>query len=159
MCCLSENFLTGNTKVCQGNPLRSRLPRTWWQMNIAELLPSEDKKYCLLMVCMVSAQPEVFPLAKADAQTVIKASLNYIIPIFLWFSSQLSLISRSLSSEQLCISETVNRSPWVEVMGLQFLQSKSELTFLCKFISFRYVLLLSSMSYTMNYINLFGKLK
>lgn len=53
-----------------------------WGAN--EYSPSEDKKFCLVVVCMVSRRPEVLPLAKVDAQMM--SSLTELYHPNLWNS-------------------------------------------------------------------------
>lgn len=84
-CAIRQNIsLQGTAKLHQGSPLGPTLPRTWGRMNIVELLPSEGKKFCLVIVCMVSRWPEVLPLAKIDAQ--VMSSLTELYHPNLWNS-------------------------------------------------------------------------
>lgn len=45
-------------------------------------MPVKGKRFCLVMVCMMSEWHEVFPSSKADAQARVKVLLVHVISTF-----------------------------------------------------------------------------
>ncbi|KAK3559089.1 hypothetical protein QTP86_003362 [Hemibagrus guttatus] len=77
--CATNNIGRGIPITQSAHPPPQR-PFEHLQIDFVELTPSKGKKYCLVIVDMLSKWVEAFPTSKQDASAVAKALLTEIIP-------------------------------------------------------------------------------
>lgn len=76
----AANNVSGAIKMPQQSHPPPDKPFEHLMMDFIELTPSEGKKYCLVIVCMLSKWVEAFPTSEQDAGTVAKILLREILP-------------------------------------------------------------------------------
>ena len=77
MVCAKHN-VQGNLKPKPGKLESPSYPFDIIAMDFIELSMCQQKKYCLVIIDCFSKWVEIFPTAKADAKTVVKAMTHWI---------------------------------------------------------------------------------
>lgn len=78
MCYLSAEFFTGHSqgKHQKFSPTNFPSNRNCWHLDFTEVMLAEHRRFCLLMVCMMSEWPEVFLSSKSQCSGNGIGSLN-----------------------------------------------------------------------------------